>query len=621
MAALALVLFVTADQMNFFDKMFEEKAPAFPQLTAGTLAALEIENTSGTVRVENRDGRWWVTQPFDDAAHPDVMAEFLNALSGLRAGRYVSSAEMKAEGNVFQSYGFMEGKELKLTLEESGAEEPVVLLVGAAAEIPGSAYCRVREPVEIGGVFTVSGSLRSFLERPPDAFLDPRLLRFEPLTVERVQIFQGDTGITLEKAAQTGNWRLTTPLAVRADTERVDDLLNALAVASISNVATPAEAEVIAAEGGTVQTTLHLFLSGSEKPVEVELIPGPADAGTVYARTSRRPRLYETDVDLLTSFSPQPNFWRDRRLLRLEMADVEKLTILSGGMERVALEQLGTVWMFDGEGEQAGELVNARQVEALFTTLNEATVVNYVSDSAAEHADYGLVDPLMTWQFEGSGIVGSEENGGRIVMKIGKVGKNERTVFVNFEGEPFVFEVSSTFYHALSPLADPVRWRSLEVLNIAFEAMREIRIMRREDKTLRLALDFVNASSSPEKAMRLWENGAEVGADLDRKQASQLIVRLGVLEAAQWVKESRDALAMLSLPDLTLEIDFLHPQALEAANAEASQGLETVKLIFAPTSRGGGTAYYYGQVEGEDDVFLIAERLFRTLSGEGLILR
>jgi len=177
------------------------------------VARLEVERGRGRLSLGKKNGVWWLQQPFSDLADADFVGRLTGELTGLRALEFLGPADQEnlaALGLAPPLY--------RVTL--SDAKGPGTTVDFGATRSDGNSLDARRETQ----VFSVSNTVLEDLSQEAVAFREPRLVRFDRLSVAELEgTFAHDRFALTRKDA---GWNLSGggPLLASA----ADDLVTAL---------------------------------------------------------------------------------------------------------------------------------------------------------------------------------------------------------------------------------------------------------------------------------------------------------------------------------------------------------------------------------------------------------
>lgn len=177
--------------------------------------AIELENKSGTFRLQRHEEAWRLSEPIATAADKEVVEQILSALEYARIERRIDDA-----GDDLQSYGLAEPR-ATLTLEFDSGQAPRALRIGEHAPIGDNCFALLPDD---GRVALVSATLEDLADRNLLMLRDKSLLEFDPWSVGSLRIERGAETVFLRKSGD--GWSLQSPVEAPANGPLVTDLLN-----------------------------------------------------------------------------------------------------------------------------------------------------------------------------------------------------------------------------------------------------------------------------------------------------------------------------------------------------------------------------------------------------------
>jgi len=146
---------------------------------------------------------------------------------------------------------------------------------------------------------------------------------FDAEQIDGIDLVRGSETISLRRDG--GTWRLTGPVADRADPEAVDRLLMTARFLDVRDRQTNPDSTAWA-EAGLVSPRLRLELRG-RRPVRIDLGGPTALPEEVFARVDGAPVLLRVPDTLATLATAPAKSFRDPRLTGLTSDDIEKFTV------------------------------------------------------------------------------------------------------------------------------------------------------------------------------------------------------------------------------------------------------------------------------------------------------
>lgn len=572
---------------------------------------IEVEKGTTKTVLIRREGFWFFSEPEEDRVDAGLVLGILDKINHLN----VVDTLVPGDGELSPEKVGVSGEEaIKITLSGSGKGEGKVnfsetVIFGLEAPRAESVYAR-RE----GGksdIFVVDGNPRPWLESPLEALRDRRILGAPVETVVQLVIRQAKGEMALQRriTPPEQDWALVQPLNTWANREALDRLLTAIGGLRIEEVVIDAKAnEAIPNPLPEKSAVLQLQVYGVEKPLNIYLKEVPGGEGglpLVEARVSDRPAVFRLRSDILAKLPGSANDLRDRVLARIPLEYLDTITVQSRIDPLVYLKADRSSETPFWEVKLNNKLVpaNFSGVSSLVEAVNDAAILNFVSDTAENLAEFGLNPPARRVGFKlvfpgqplPDGSPGQVQELTR-VLNLGWKGNDEKRLFANFEGEPYVYELDPTFINVIP--THPIKWRSLNVLS--FNPIHLLSITRDLPDKENLKLDYIYRRDE----WKAWRSGEEVTQTLDKPAARRLRDRLGSLTASGWYLSLGPAYEALQNPSAQFNIVT---SELDPAINEAKEVTYLVK--FAPSAAN----LYFGQIEGSPDVFFLDEKAYMDL--------
>lgn len=189
---------------------------------------------------------------------------------------------------------------------------------------------------------------------------------------------------------QQGTWWVTRPVPVRADDERIQRLLDALAVAPVRDVISPDEQRIRNVTGrdfGLAAPQARVFLDGPAVPsVELRFGKTAPDGGTLYAGLTGAPGIWVTDAALLEVLPTGIGDVRDRALLPYPTSRLARFELRAPGSPLLAAEMdpEGLWWIRQPEQHRA----SPQAIAALLSYVENTKILAFVH--TRDHEEGGL---------------------------------------------------------------------------------------------------------------------------------------------------------------------------------------------------------------------------------------
>lgn len=550
------------------------------------ITQIEIDSSGGDGVTLSWDGaQWWVRRPFNDLADPEKVAKLLTELTAIGWINRLHQEEFDAD-----EWDKTQLEKPRHTVRlSSGSALVLNLSLGALSPIEGSHYVGlspVKESDEAAH-YVARTILPDLLKATPNDWRDAKLLRLPADVILNVRLAQASGQIEIARANPKAPWMLVKPLSTRASNERVGELLATLLNLTIKDAADPASAVKTppVATAGTELDNQELKVSisvkGIDTPFEITVNKPAVKALETRAQASYRKPLYTITSKSFDNLWSQPNDLRDRKLARIDKEIVTVVDVTSALHPAIHLEKKNNSWFLKRHNRL--EPANGDRIFKFFEALNNFDILEYTSDSASNLTQYGLDNPFMT---------ASWDDAGAKPQKL-MFGTNAESTdfFAKYENEPSIYRVDATILPSIPQEA--IKWKGLGALRFTQFSLRQISLAAGTAPPVVLKYDPTNAQWTGERA------GQSITAQIDRVKADKLAGELAKFNVQDWAGDVTNAIAALKNPALRVIVTLGEP----GSNAGPTRDMI---LNFAPTQEGMDTTLYFGQVQGDPDVFYIA---------------
>ncbi len=425
----------------------------FLPVAAEQVTAVELFRSNGIVRVEREGKGWAMRLPVTYAAQSQGVETLLKTLAQLAPRSWIPSAQLGAAGSeTWKAFG-LDDSAATLKLETKSG--PVIYKFGATAPLGRQFYF---QPVGSDGVYTADRALLDLLPASADTWRDRSLVNLRETPVDRIEL-RGKTAFATFEAVRdpaTQVWRLTKPLAARADNDRLNKLLHTLHTARVAQFVSDSPLANLDPYGLQPPDSEVLLSNGTNPVARLQFGNAPTNqSGLVYMR-----RLTQTNIVLVPTtvadalHSPLSSF-RDHQLLP-PLVDTTRVEF-TAGKETAVIERSGTNWLVTAPAKFPAR---SDQMERLFTLLAATTITDFPNDVVADYAQYGLVTPFRTYAF-------TRGTNAPLQIQFGNAPTNQpEHVYVRRLDEAGVYVVRLTDLLQLPESAEQVRDFRFEATNV-----------------------------------------------------------------------------------------------------------------------------------------------------------
>ncbi|NQU12366.1 DUF4340 domain-containing protein [bacterium] len=500
----------------------EQNRRRLVDLDGSTVDRVELERSNQTIVAEKRDGRWELTQPI--AARADVAAvnALVNELEFAQRDRTFTADEL--EGVNLVDLGLVEPR-LRLTL--TARQRSVTLLVGTNTPTGEAVYVQVADHPE---VFVVEQGVADRLDRSLDELRDRLVFDLRPAAITRVELKAVDRVLELVRPAATTNgapgWMLVQPLAARADTERVQTLLQALAGLRVQQFISddPQAAQTYALREPAREVSVR---QGDDDPGTTLLLGRPLtnDATRVYAKRRGDQAVFTLDDGAVQRLDLSASDLRDRRVL-LFAPDRVRTVELTRGADMLVIERAGDAaspdWQLTVPLDIPADLI---RVEDFLRDLQDLRATQFVENVATDLERFGLALPTLIVTLKGAGTNVLAQ------LLVGALDATNQVRYARNAAEPsFIYGLVEADVARLPAKAGDLRTRQVAALPAA--EIRQLAIQQGQQET-------VLERGSDDK----WRLVVPAQGVLNHDRLDDLLRELGDLRAEEFLTATPDQIA------------------------------------------------------------------------------
>jgi hypothetical protein len=250
----------------------------FESVQADDIEEVQVKSADGeTTRLQKTDGNWQVVEPVKAAADTSELTSIASSLASLEIQRVVDENPTD-----LKQYG-LEPARVEVAFRPKGEKELRRVQIGEKTPTGTDLYARVPDQKR---VFLVSSFLDSTFNKNTFALRDRRILVFDRNMVDGLELTNGAAKTQLVKNGS--EWRLASPIAVRADFAAVEGSLERLSSTQMQGIVDP-EGKDLAKYGLTKPTGTIVVKTGSSSAT---LILGSTENALLHAKDSSRPVVF-----------------------------------------------------------------------------------------------------------------------------------------------------------------------------------------------------------------------------------------------------------------------------------------------------------------------------------------
>ncbi|MCX6935778.1 MAG: DUF4340 domain-containing protein, partial [Verrucomicrobia bacterium] len=307
--------------------------------------------------------------------------------------------------------------------------------------------------VSLGLVLLLMGAL-SFLQKkvPGTERMTKESRRITNLPVreaDRIDLTGPKGSFVFRKKAE-GDWRLEKPIAGGADAVSVGQLLSEIQfVESLQTLPSGKKEESQLQTFGLGQPTRTLVVGTKEGELTIDTGRETPIAGGIYVRIrqpGRGEKIAVVQNQLAEAMDKDLTGWREKRVLPLQIPDVQELLLHQGTLEVDVIKKDGE-WAILKPVEAQADPTDVANVLGELSSLKAAS---FVSDTGGDLALYGLNAPAQAFEVRTTAT--------NRILQIGQVNPKETNqVFARVSDQPSVFLLPRAAIDSLGKMADRVR--------------------------------------------------------------------------------------------------------------------------------------------------------------------
>ena len=419
---------------------------------------LDVRGPGASFTLEKQGNEWLLRDPVKDRVDPEKLNVLLGAVPDVWAENFV--AKPKAD---LAEYDLKDPKESIRVVRPSG--DAVTLQIGKQSQVK---VRKVMRPApNMGGppmppqeemvhdeyrYAKLAGNDQVFeilADRLKDVFVpgaglrDPKLARFKPEDVRRLEIRRPDLDLVMVK--DKDKWRIDKPLNDEAEAPKISELIDKLAAwqAGGKEVLDKVDPKTYGLDkpAATISLTVDEEVKDGDKKVKkpreivFNLGKNEADKAKLFVRVGGWDRVNSVDDSAWKLVERPALAYRGRRILDDSAADIARIDV-TGAKEKIDLENVKGEWKLTSPIAAPADRSKAG---ILAEDLSHLEAVEFVAETATPEAldkTYGLTKPAITVK-----LTFTDAKKPPQVLLAGKSQKAGGDYFAKLESAPAVFTI------------------------------------------------------------------------------------------------------------------------------------------------------------------------------------
>ncbi|HZM03983.1 MAG TPA: DUF4340 domain-containing protein, partial [Candidatus Saccharimonadales bacterium] len=334
---------------------------------------------------------WRIIRPITYPARSEGITALLNGLTALEWQARISESELKDQPDAQEKFGFTK-PQFSVVLQGGGPARH--LLIGQTSPLGDQVFLYVVGNYDI---YLVSTNLLPLIPQDKNQWRDLSFLHLESLPYDSLQVRFAGKGFDLERDPTNQLWFMTKPLTARADTSRINQLLQQLQDLRVKQFITDepqADLDSFGLSSSAQTPGLDLsFWRGTNRTADLRVGSSPTNQpGLAYARLLNPSNVVAIASTPLRPWQSAYTNFLDHHLLSRSLESIRAISVQGDGAFTVEKQTNGH-WQVRGTVPFPTDEVLMRDWLASFTNI-EAQIEKTV---ATDFADYGLAHPLLQY--------------------------------------------------------------------------------------------------------------------------------------------------------------------------------------------------------------------------------
>jgi hypothetical protein len=264
------------------------------------------------IRFEKSNGAWQIVQPVRTPADQPTADGIVDQVANARITQTEPGGADRRK-----AYG-LDPPSVSLEFQlQNGSKHTLVI---GSTDFTGTAVYAIID----GGqsVALLPQTLSISTSKPLEDLRDRAVLHVSAASVASLSLKNSSGELTVARDKE--DWKLTEPSASQADKDSVDSLLSALAAAQLTGVASE-KPDNLPKYG--LATPAITFTAVDDNGQKFTLLVGKKDGDDYFARDVSRPMIFRISEDLHKKLSEGPGDFRDKQVIHLDAADIQRVEI------------------------------------------------------------------------------------------------------------------------------------------------------------------------------------------------------------------------------------------------------------------------------------------------------
>jgi hypothetical protein len=356
------------------DSTVTKQDKLFPGLESSKIDDIKVKSESGDVTGLKKDaGTWKIVSPMQVSAADQDATSLANALGDIEIVRVVDENPTD-----LKPYG-LDQPQIDVEYKSAEAKADGHLLVGAKAAAGGNLYAKRADQNK---VVLIAQYHESSLNKSTFDLRDKTIMKVDHDKVDGIDVNVG--GKTFELAKAGNDWKMTKPVAARADFSAADGLIGRVQTAQMKKIVStsPSPADLKTYGLDKPQAVVNLHLGSARATLEVG---GKADDTTTYVRDTSKPDVYTVENSAADDFKKSADDYRKKELFDFRAFNATHVELTKNGQtvifERVKAKDENSPDTWHRVSPNAGD-PDRSKVESLLAGLADIRATSFVDSTA-----------------------------------------------------------------------------------------------------------------------------------------------------------------------------------------------------------------------------------------------
>lgn len=403
---------------------------------------------------------WVINDPIKARGDQQAIEQFLAAI--LAAEREREIGEIKE--TELKAFGLFPPR-VEVAVQAKGAEQTV--LVGEQNPVQTGLYAMGKGDTR---VFLLSLSDWEKIDRDVYALRDKTILTLDPEKIKGIEVRYGDHKLRVQKEAK--EWRMTFPLAVKADKGAINGLVDELNNARVARFVDEAPRDL--RPYGLLIPRAEVWVEDEKGKQGIRFGGVVGQKGGVYAQLAGGNTIVEVDKALFALVPTEVAAWRDKDIFAFDNDTVIKWSIRYMGKELVGEKKDSGRWELIAPQRLTADTT---KVTNLLWDIQAVKAAAFVSPYGGGEMAYGFHPAQATIEVWFRG----EQKPSTLIVGRTTSGKGDR-VYVMKQGDKEVYQVLRTSLKVLDASPKDLQYRKL--ISFSKDSVREIEVITPEKKAV-----------------------------------------------------------------------------------------------------------------------------------------